>query len=96
MMWQPANRKNDVEAGSQLYPVMLEDSQRRWGFIRKVYSIIAIQLLATIIVGAVVVSYHPIAHFFTSSGGGLACYIILIITPFIGNSQFLLFINLLL
>ncbi|XP_057517556.1 protein LIFEGUARD 2-like [Amaranthus tricolor] len=83
MMWQPANRKNDVEAGSQLYPVMLEDSQRRWGFIRKVYSIIAIQLLATIIVGAVVVSYHPIAHFFTSSGGGLACYIILIITPFI-------------
>lgn len=82
-MWQQAYRKNDVETGSQLYPVMLENSQLRWGFIRKVYSIIAIQLLATIIVGAVVVSYHPIAHFFTSSGGGLACYIILIITPFI-------------
>ncbi|CAO2826508.1 unnamed protein product [Amaranthus hypochondriacus] len=77
--------KNDIEGGShsQLYPVMFENPQLRWGFIRKVYSIIAIQLLATVVVGAIVVSYHPIAHFFTSSPGGLACYIILIITPLI-------------
>lgn len=84
-MWQQASRKYDIEGGSQqLYPVMLENPELRWSFIRKVYSIIAIQLLATIAVGAVVVSYEPIALFFTSSSGGLACYIILIITPFIG------------
>lgn len=83
-MWKQAYSRNDVEGGSQqLYPVMLESPELRWSFIRKVYSIIAIQLLATVAVGAIVVSYHPIAHFFTSSSGGLACYILLIITPFL-------------
>ncbi|KAK9747716.1 hypothetical protein RND81_02G011000 [Saponaria officinalis] len=85
-MWQHAYRKNDLEGGGgvqQLYPVQLDPPELRWGFIRKVYSIISIQLLATIAVGAVVVSVKPISHFFTATSGGLACYIILIITPFI-------------
>lgn len=87
-MWNRAYRKNDVESGGSggarpLYPAMMESPELRWGFIRKVYSIIAIQLLATIAVGAVVVSVRPISHFFVSSTGGLAVYIILIITPFI-------------
>ncbi|XP_074283884.1 protein LIFEGUARD 4-like [Silene latifolia] len=88
-MWQQGYRKNDVESGGshshsqQLYPVQLESPELRWGFIRKVYSIIAIQLLATIAVGAVVVTVKPISHFFTHTNAGLACYIILIITPLI-------------
>ncbi|KAL9239697.1 hypothetical protein vseg_013995 [Gypsophila vaccaria] len=87
-MWQHAYRKNDIESGGgggvqQLYPVQLESPELRWGFIRKVYSIIAVQLLATIAVGAVVVSFESISRFFTHTSGGLACYIILIITPFI-------------
>ncbi|KAJ7972754.1 Bi1-like protein [Quillaja saponaria] len=63
--------------------MMLESPELRWSFIRKVYYIIAIQLLATIAVGAVVVSVHPISTFFVTTSGGLALYIILIITPFI-------------
>ncbi|KAH9602745.1 hypothetical protein KSS87_023033 [Heliosperma pusillum] len=85
MMWQQAYRKHDVEIGGTqpLYPVQLENPELRWSFIRKVYSIIAIQLLVTIAVGAVVVTVKPISHFFTATSGGLACYILLIITPFI-------------
>lgn len=66
-----------------MYPMMLEPPAIRWAFIRKIYSIIAIQLLVTIAVAAVVVSVHPIAVFFVSTGAGLALYILLIILPFI-------------
>ncbi|XP_065861119.1 protein LIFEGUARD 2-like [Euphorbia lathyris] len=77
-------RKNDVESGSRpLYPMMLESPELRWSFIRKVYSILCFQLLATIAVASVVVSVHPIATFFVSTGAGLALYIVLIIMPFI-------------
>ncbi|KAI4301219.1 hypothetical protein L6164_034519 [Bauhinia variegata] len=83
-MWNGPYRKSDVETGATpLYPMMLESPELRWSFIRKVYSIISLQLLATIAVAAIVVSVHPIAHFFVSSSGGLALYIVLIITPFI-------------
>lgn len=83
-MWAQPYRKSDVEAGARpLYPMMLESPELRWAFIRKIYSIIAIQLLATIAVAAVVVSVRPISHFFLSTGAGLALYIVLIITPFI-------------
>ncbi|KAL9430989.1 hypothetical protein AB3S75_026227 [Citrus x aurantiifolia] len=83
-MWAQPHRKSDVEAGATpLYPMMSESPQLRWAFIRKIYSIIAIQLLATIAVASVVVSVRPISHFFSSTGAGLALYIVLIITPFI-------------
>ncbi|KAJ9566901.1 hypothetical protein OSB04_002867 [Centaurea solstitialis] len=82
---QPAG-KTDVESGTTnrpLYPMMLESPELRWSFIRKVYSIVAVQLLLTVAVGAFVVSYHPIVTFLTTTKGGLACYILLIIIPFI-------------
>lgn len=85
-MWNQAYRKNDVEAGMggrELYPMMMESPELRWSFIRKVYSIISLQLLVTVAVAAVVVSVHPIAVFFVSTGAGLALYIVLIILPFI-------------
>ncbi|KAK9945245.1 hypothetical protein M0R45_010770 [Rubus argutus] len=83
-MWNQPYRKNDVESGAlPLYPMMLESPELRWSFIRKIYSIIAVQLFATIAVAATVVSYKPIATFFVSTGAGLALYIVLIITPFI-------------
>ncbi|GKV48601.1 hypothetical protein SLEP1_g55398 [Rubroshorea leprosula] len=81
--WNLPYRK-DVEAGARpLYPTMLESPELRWAFIRKVYSIITLQLLVTIVVAATVVSVHPIAHFFVSTGVGLALYIVLIIMPFL-------------
>lgn len=83
-MWNQPYRKSDVEAGARpLYPMMLESPELRWSFIRKIYSILTIQLLATIAVAATVVSVRPIATFFVSTGAGLALYIVLIIMPFI-------------
>ncbi|KAG6647573.1 hypothetical protein I3843_07G086500 [Carya illinoinensis] len=83
-MWSQPYRKTDLEAGARpLYPMMLESPELRWAFIRKIYSIITIQLLATIAVAAVVVSVHPIAYFFVSTGAGLALYIVIIILPFL-------------
>lgn len=85
-MWAQPYRKSDLEAGdSPLYPMMLESPQLRWAFIRKVYSILSIQLLATIAVASIVVFVHPVANFFVSSGAGLALYIVLIVLPFIGT-----------
>ena len=73
-----------MEGGARpLYPTMLVSPELRWGFIRKVYSTLSLQLLLTIAVASVVVTVHPIAHFFVSTGAGLALYIVLIITPFI-------------
>ncbi|CAH8273380.1 unnamed protein product [Arabidopsis lyrata] len=85
--WNLPYRKDDVETGFSsrrpLYPTMLENPELRWGFIRKVYSIIAFQLLATVAVAATVVTVHPIALFFATTGLGLALYIVIIITPLI-------------
>lgn len=81
-MWTHPYRKNDVEVGARpLYPMMLESPQLRWAFIRKVYSILAFQLLLTIAVAAVVVSVRPIAVFFSTTVAGLGVYILLILMP---------------
>ncbi|XP_073224185.1 protein LIFEGUARD 4-like isoform X2 [Cicer arietinum] len=85
-MWNQPYGKTDLESGSRtrpLYPMMLESPELRWSFIRKVYVIIALQLLATIAVGAVVVTVHPISTFFATTGAGLALYIVLVFVPFI-------------
>ncbi|KAH6812886.1 Bax inhibitor-1 family protein [Perilla frutescens var. hirtella] len=83
-MWSQPYRKDDVETGGvPLYPMMMESPELRWSFIRKIYTIISIQLLLTVAVAAVVVTVHPISQFFATTGAGLALYIVLIITPFI-------------
>ena len=86
-MWNQPFGKTDLESGARpLYPMMLESPELRWSFIRKVYSIISLQLLATIAVAAVVVTVRPIALFFAGTGAGLALYIVLILVPFISES----------
>ncbi|KAI3801026.1 hypothetical protein L1987_29126 [Smallanthus sonchifolius] len=79
--------KNDVESGTNepLYPTMMESPDLRWSFIRKIYTIVAIQLLLTVVVSAIVVSYsyHPVVIFVTTTRGGLACYILIVLIPFI-------------
>lgn len=85
-MWAPPfGKTGDIEAGGAgLYPMMLESPDMRWAFIRKIYGILSVQLLLTVIVAAiVVVNIHPIAHFILSSHAGLAIYIVLVISPFI-------------
>ncbi|MQL86929.1 hypothetical protein Taro_019466 [Colocasia esculenta] len=87
-MWgrQGYGKAGDVEDGGAaqpLYPMMLERPELRWAFIRKVYSIVTVQVLLTVAVAAVVVNVRPVALFFVSSGAGLAIYILIILTPFI-------------
>ncbi|CAA0832140.1 Bax inhibitor-1 family protein [Striga hermonthica] len=83
-MWNQPYRKYDVESGAEpLYPMMLESPELRWSFIRKIYTIISVQLLLTIAVAAVVVTVHPISQFFATTSSGLALYVVLIFTPFI-------------
>ncbi|XP_047956029.1 protein LIFEGUARD 4-like [Salvia hispanica] len=77
-------RKDDVEVGGgRLYPTMLETPELRWAFIRKIYVIIGIQLLLTAAVAAVVITLHPISHFFATTRAGLVLYILLIFIPFL-------------
>lgn len=74
----------DIETG-QLYPSMVENAQFRWAFIRKVYIIIAIQMILTAIVASVVVFVRPISHYLVSTPSGLAIYIVILISPIISN-----------
>jgi protein lifeguard len=81
---------SDAETGQAarpLYPMMLEDPRLRWAFIRKVYSILSIQMLLTVAVAAVVVYVRPVALFFVSTPGGFGLYIFLLILPFIGTRR---------
>ncbi|CAN8280340.1 unnamed protein product [Cochlearia groenlandica] len=83
-MWNHSYGKDDLEsAQTPLYPMIMESPELRWSFIRKVYSIISVQLLATIAVAGTVVKVPPISVFFTTTGVGFALYILLIFTPLI-------------
>ncbi|MCL7025395.1 hypothetical protein MKW94_022749 [Papaver nudicaule] len=86
-MWnQPYGKTGDLESGGAsrpLYPMMLESPELRWAFIRKIYSILASQLLLTIAIASVVVFVHPVSHFFVATSPGFALYIVIIITPLI-------------
>ncbi|KAJ8421020.1 hypothetical protein Cgig2_017149 [Carnegiea gigantea] len=74
----------DIEAGGagtgQFYPNMMENPRFRWGFIRKVYVIIAMQLLLTVGVAAIVVFVEPVATFMVSIPAGLAVYVSIFIS----------------
>ena len=59
----------DLEEGT-LYPgISKGENALRWGFIRKVYGILAAQILLTTIVSAVTVLYTPISDTLRSSPG---------------------------
>ncbi|KAB5545034.1 hypothetical protein DKX38_013146 [Salix brachista] len=81
------NKKgSDIEAGignHQLYPMMQEPPQLRWAFIRKVYVILAMQLLLTVGVAATVVFVRPIPQFILHTTPGLAIYIVFLILTLI-------------
>ncbi|KAK9945586.1 hypothetical protein M0R45_011094 [Rubus argutus] len=78
----PLNRNNDLEAEASplLYPTMTESPELRWGFIRKVYAILTVQLLVTIAVAATVYIFRPISSFFARTVLGLSLYFTIIVT----------------
>lgn len=73
----------DLEGGcgDQLYPgISLGENQLRWGFIRKVYGILAAQIVLTTLVSFVTVLYSPINDLLRGSSGLI---ILLSLLPFI-------------
>jgi FtsH-binding integral membrane protein len=81
-MWMNPRQRRNFEVGE--YPAELDGPRYRWVFIRKVYTIIAIQLLVTVAVATAVVSVHSISNFIVHTKVGLAVYIAIIVIPFIG------------
>lgn len=83
------NKQHDIEAGmggGALYPNMIENPQIRWAFVRKVYTIVVIQILLTIAVASVVIFVPAISRFLLAgTPASLAVFILIIIAPFLGN-----------
>ncbi|KAF3326735.1 BI1-like protein [Carex littledalei] len=85
-MWNRPPRKSPDEEGGvaqPLYPAMVESPELRWGLIRKIYSILTVQILLTVAVASFVVFVPPVTTFFVTTTPGLVLYIFLIIFPFI-------------
>ncbi|KAI3495376.1 hypothetical protein L1887_37709 [Cichorium endivia] len=72
-------KDHDIEAGKH-YPSQMEDPQLRWGFIRKVYAILTIQMLLTALIASIVVLTPRINQFFRTQTGLIVYIIIAIIT----------------
>ncbi|KAD7117866.1 hypothetical protein E3N88_05134 [Mikania micrantha] len=83
--------EHDIEAGKH-YPNQMEDPQLRWGFIRKVYSILTLQLLLTVIIATIVVVTPRINQFFRTQTG-LIVYLIIAICTIIIALLMSLFMN---
>lgn len=65
---------DDIETGfgqtAQLYPgIGAEENELRWGFIRKVYGILSVQLVLTTIVASFVVLIPAVTAFFLNTPG---------------------------
>ncbi|KAI3915279.1 hypothetical protein MKX01_035538 [Papaver californicum] len=87
-MWSHGKTAGDIESGTTseqplLYPMMSASPELRWAFIRKIYTIVSIQLLLTAAVSSVVVFVPAVSHFILYSHAGLSLYIAILITPLI-------------
>nr|XP_043620355.1 protein LIFEGUARD 2-like [Erigeron canadensis] len=70
---------HDIEAPKH-YPSQMEDPQLRWGFIRKVYSIVTLQLFLTVIISSIIVLTPRLNQFFRTQTGLIVYLIIFIFT----------------
>ncbi|RWW31103.1 hypothetical protein BHE74_00039198 [Ensete ventricosum] len=83
----------DVEAGgaaaaggASLYPNMMESPQLRWAFIRKVYTIVALQIVITIGVAAAINLIAPVRDFLLDrSTASFVAGVAIMILPFLGT-----------
>uniref|UniRef100_A0ACD5UP74 Uncharacterized protein n=1 Tax=Avena sativa TaxID=4498 RepID=A0ACD5UP74_AVESA len=77
-------KHHDMEAGGGACPYMIESPQLRWAFIRKVYVIVSMQLLATIAVASTVYLVPDIRRFFLArTPAALAAFVLIIVAPII-------------
>lgn len=85
-----SQQSEDVEAssgGAVWYETAPDNPEDRWAMMRKVYSILTVELLVAFAFAALVVAVQPVATFFKGPGG-LAIYIIVILLA-IGVTLFL-------
>ncbi|XP_058737950.1 protein LIFEGUARD 4-like [Vicia villosa] len=78
--------KGDIEAGiyqGGLYPSMIESPELRWGFIRKVYTIVSIQLLFTAGFASLFVFFPPARDFVRYNQFRIVVLIVAVIFTFI-------------
>lgn len=85
-----ADKFDDLEAGfggsSMLYPgISADENTLRWGFIRKVYGILSVQILLTTIVAGSVVYFEGLKTFFQQTPG---LVLFLAFVPLIGELPF--------
>ena len=81
-------RFDDLEAGfgGRLFPGIGEDENTlRWGFIRKVYGILSVQILLTTIVAGSVVYFDGLKTFFLQTPG---LVLFLAFVPLMGKSLY--------
>ncbi|KAL6880127.1 hypothetical protein ACP4OV_011692 [Aristida adscensionis] len=75
--------ERDLEAGI-VCPYMIESPQLRWAFIRKVYVIVAMQMLTTVAITAAVYLLPAVRQFFAArSPAALTAFVVIIIAPII-------------
>ncbi|KAM7258398.1 hypothetical protein ACFE04_014139 [Oxalis oulophora] len=82
MKYESVRGKDDVDLeagnGETLYPgLSYGENQLRWGFIRKVYAILAAQLLLTTAISAAVVLYAPLNGLLTDNSGLMFLFCVL-------------------
>ncbi|CAH2079141.1 unnamed protein product [Thlaspi arvense] len=78
--------KSDIESGgvitgNELYPKMTESSELRWAFIRKVYTILSLQVILTVGVSSVVFFVREIPDFITTTYYGLGVFFVSLLLP---------------
>ena len=77
----------DLEAAAAFPPAgayMIESPQLRWAFIRKVYALVAMQLMATVAVVAAAYFVPAIRRFFAArTPAAVATFVAIIVAPII-------------
>ncbi|KAK4357142.1 hypothetical protein RND71_022752 [Anisodus tanguticus] len=77
-----SGQKGGGVIGGQIYPGQMEDPQMRWGFIRKVYAIICVQLFVTAVI-ATAMFFTPAVKTYMRTIMGQITIIILLVIAFI-------------
>ncbi|XP_020104911.1 BI1-like protein isoform X2 [Ananas comosus] len=80
----PASAGKGAAADAVLYPKMTEDPRLRWGFIRKVYAILAAQFVFTSGVAAAVSYVRPVPAFILSNtAASWTVFVAVLLSPFL-------------
>ena len=74
---------DDIEA--PLLSSFMEENPQLWAFIRKVYAIFAVQLIATMAVAAFIADHQSVALFFGTTWAGWVVYGVILIAALIGD-----------